>query len=111
MTLATTIPVQVSDEAAARIAELGMQREVEQMLEHTQQAVPGLIGIELTTYEHPDEPGQAYVEIAGWRPGTSSSVDDYRPEGEWSSWIIRAYPPEVFRWFSFWLFYKDEHGR
>ncbi len=39
---ATTFPVSITPEAAARVAELGMQAELERMLEHTRQTVPGL---------------------------------------------------------------------
>ena len=45
MATTATIPVNVSAEAAARIAELGMQREFEEMIEHAKQTaarIPGL---------------------------------------------------------------------
>jgi hypothetical protein len=111
MAVTTTIPVEIAPDAAARVAELGMQRELEQMLEHTRQAVPGLVGITVTIYEHPDEEGQPHVAITGWKPGAAPSGDDYRPESEWRSWFARAFPPDVLRWFSFWLGFKNEHSR
>ena len=40
-------PVTVTPEAMARIAELGMQAELERMLEHTRKTVPGLRAIEV----------------------------------------------------------------
>ncbi len=43
----TTIRITVTPEAAVRVAELGMQAELDQMLEHTRQTVPGLKSIEV----------------------------------------------------------------
>jgi hypothetical protein len=43
----TTIPVTITPEAAARVAELGMQRELERMLEHALRSVPGLRSVEV----------------------------------------------------------------
>jgi hypothetical protein len=39
---AATIPVTVAEDAAARVAELGLQHEFAQMIEHARQTLPGL---------------------------------------------------------------------
>jgi hypothetical protein len=111
MTIKTDIPVVIRPEAAARIEQLGIQREVEQMLEHTRQSVPGLESIEVEAWDDEFEPGQPHLSIVGWRPGCSSSGADFDPETEWGSWFVRAFQPEVVRWFSFYICYRNEHAR
>jgi hypothetical protein len=53
---ATTIPVTVAEDAAARVAQLGMQREFEQMIEHAKQALPHLRAIRVTLEYNPECP-------------------------------------------------------
>jgi hypothetical protein len=45
MTAAMRLPIDVTPEAAARVAQLGMQAELESMLEHTSRTVPDLRGL------------------------------------------------------------------
>jgi len=56
MSATTTVPVTITPEAAARLAELGLQAQLEQMVEHTRQTVPDLVCIELT-YREPYDTG------------------------------------------------------
>jgi len=111
MTIKTDVPVVISTDAAARIAQLGIQREVEQMLEHTRQTVPGLEAIELEAWDDEFEPGQPHLTINAWRPGCSTSVDDFAPQEVLGSWLMRTFSADVTRWISFDLFFRDEHGR
>ena len=93
---ATTIPVTVAEAAAARVAQLGMQREFEQMIEHAKQALPHLRAIRVTLEYNPECPHEdPGVVIWAHRsdspaPGTlDQTVSDY------SEWKIRTFPPEV----------------
>jgi hypothetical protein len=91
-----TIPVRVADDAAARVAELGMQRELEQMIEHARQTARGLKGIQvLLEYDpvHPTDPPEVVIWVH----------DDVSPEGaaadktlqKWAEWLVHTFPPEV----------------
>jgi len=106
MTTIVQIPVEVSVEANARIAELGMQREVEAMIEHTWQTVPGLTAISIDEYYDFEEPGPPRVLLTGWREGDGVEPDAYAPEWLWGSWAVRNFPPEVMRWLGFALRYR-----
>jgi hypothetical protein len=93
MTRTTTVPLTVTPEAAAYVTELGMQREFEQMLEHTRQTVPGLRSIRVTLEFNPETDDAPGVVI--W-----SNMDDrglaYDPtESTWGRWKIETFPPEV----------------
>ena len=111
MATTTEIPVQIHPEAAARVAELGMEKELQLMLEHTRQTVPGLESIEVETYESEGDEERPHICIVGLRPGVCASPDDYRPKDEWNAWFVRTFPPEVLWWFLFSLEYRGENGR
>jgi hypothetical protein len=50
------VPVQVAEDAAARLAELGMQSQFEQMLEHARQTASGLRAMRVTLEYDPECP-------------------------------------------------------
>jgi hypothetical protein len=89
----TTVPVTITPEAAARVAELGMQRELDLMLEHTKPSVPGLRRITLNIEPCYDTREEEGITI-------DADMDDphlaYDPtEREWGRWMISTFPPEV----------------
>jgi hypothetical protein len=94
MSASTEVPLTVTPEAAARTAELGMQRELEQMIEHVRQVVPGLAAIEVTIaecYDSRDEPGVGIVAY---------SDEAFEPEGaatrhKLDEWVVDTFPPQV----------------
>jgi hypothetical protein len=63
MATVATVPVTISPEAALRIQQLGRQREVERMLEHARQTVPGLLGLDVQLVEPYDLGGEDHVLI------------------------------------------------
>jgi hypothetical protein len=69
MATATTMPVIISDEADTRIAELGMRREFDEIVEHARQTLPGLWKIEVSLSFHPEEPETPPTIV----------IDAYRP--------------------------------
>jgi hypothetical protein len=93
MTTSTTVPVTVTPEAAARIAELGLEAEVERMIDHAQQHLPELERIEVILYDRFD---------GGDAPGISIDIysrHPFNPEesisGDLSKWFVRAFHSEV----------------
>jgi hypothetical protein len=104
-----TIPVTVTPEAAARVAELGMQRELDQMLEHAKQTIPGLRSIlveESPHYEAGDEEG-----VTIWAVMHPPNPGEDRTEWQWGRWVTGAFPPDVFRHFVLMTRYEADHGR
>jgi hypothetical protein len=89
----TAVPLTITPEATARIAELGMQAEFEQMLEHTRQTVAGLRALRVSLQE-PYDLGGGPVVIIDATVEEQHSADD--PTGsKWGLWLIRTYPPQV----------------
>jgi hypothetical protein len=60
------VPVTVRPEAAARVVEMGLQAELEQMLEHVQQVVPQLRSIEVRAEEPYDTGAEPGVSVWAW---------------------------------------------
>ena len=97
MNTGTDVPLTVTDEAGGLIARLGMQRQFEQMIEHTRQTVPGLKSIEVVADFGPcgDDPG-----IIIWSHRPDPGPGDDRTDRKWGEWQISEFPPEVWSHFS-----------
>ncbi len=92
---ATAIPVTIAEDAAARVAELGMRREFEQMIEHAKQVMPGLREIRVTLERDPVYPSEdPAVLILAHRDEPSDPTAD-RTDWDFSGWKVRTFPPEV----------------
>jgi len=109
MAASTTVPVSIEPEAAARVAELGRQRELEQMLEHARQTVPNLRALEVQLalpYDTGDETSiTIQATISGDHP------DGFHVSKQWGQWKIHTFPPEVCWYFGFQVVYENNHGR
>lgn len=93
MSESTTIPVTITPEAAARVAELGMQQAVEQMIEHTRQTVPALRRIELILEPPYDTGNDPYLTIQAYTDRPWQAGDSI--ERDWGLWQIATFPPQV----------------
>jgi hypothetical protein len=104
-----TVPLTITPEAQARVEELGMQRELDRMIEHTRQTVPGLRAITVVLepcYDTRDEPGLT-IEAA---------VDDCpleydRTDSDWGAWKVDTFPPEVCEHFVMMTRCRTDHDR
>jgi hypothetical protein len=109
---AETIPVTVADDAAARVAELGMQRQFEEMLEHAKSAVfeemlehaksavPHLRYLRVTLEYDPARP-QAEPGVVIWAHRSDTPPDDVPDltDWNWGRWQVETFPPQVFQHF------------
>ncbi len=110
MKASAAIPIHVSQEAAAHIAELGMQQPFETMLEHTRATVPGLREIRVELEEDPRHVMEPKIVIYSHRdhPGPGYDGVDRR----WGEWQITTFPPEVCWHFLMMTTYEPPaHGR
>jgi|SRR5947209_1951391 hypothetical protein len=93
----------IEPNASARVAELGMQKEFQLMLDHARQVVPELQLIRVTLeppYDTGDEP---YVTIEATRGGTYNGDDP--TQREWGAWLIDNFSPDACRHFSLQVLY------
>lgn len=109
MTVATSVPVIVTPEAAERVAELGMQAELEQMIEHTRHTVSELLRIDVVLAE-PYDTGDETSIIIEPLIARAPDVND-RTEWDWGGWKVATFPPDVCRYFVMMLNYECNHAR
>lgn len=109
MTTATAIPATVAADAAARVAELGMGRAFEKMLERIKQIIPGLRLIEVTLEYDPCGEDDPVVAFTTYQPEPGVGLD---PTDEaWGAWFLGTFPPDVCRHFARLTVYEATHGR
>ncbi len=109
MNQTTNVPLTVTPEAAARVAELGMQRELEQMLEHARKTAQGLRAISVELWDQYDLDDEPRVVILARVVGRNPLED--RIEGQWIDWRVTALPPDVCRHFVMLAEYEADDGR
>jgi hypothetical protein len=91
-----TVPVRVAEEAATRVAKLGMQRELEQMIEHAKQTATGLRAISVTLeYDPACVHRDPTVVIWVYRDEPEDLTVFDRTGWDWNRWQGETFPPEV----------------
>src|SRR5262245_59232005 len=103
------IPITIEPGVAERVAELGMQKEFQVMLDHLRQTEPGLHAIQAEVNPvpfHGEEPG-----ILLWTHREEPSGDEDPADQAWQDWFLRTFPPQVRWYFSRQPIYKAAHGR
>jgi hypothetical protein len=109
MDASTTIPVTVTPEAAAHVAELGMQKELEQMLEHARQTIPGLLRLDVILVPPYDTGDEDSVLIQATQDLAFHGPND-RTYWEWGGWKVETFPPDVCRHFAFLMTFEAGHA-
>src|SRR5260370_14628509 len=109
MSAIAAVPIIIEPEASARVAELGMQKEFELMLEHARQAIPELLQLHVTL-EPPYDTGDEPRVVTEALRGVPFHVDDpTRPQ--WITWAIENFPPDVLRHFTTLILYGTPDAR
>src|SRR4051794_11890456 len=88
-----TVPVKVTPQAQARLAELGMQAQLEQMLEHVLRNVPRLTHIDVELLERYDTGGEPGVSINAWR--ACPWQEAAKVWWDLAGWVVTTFPPQV----------------
>ena len=93
MNAATDVPVTITAEAEARITELGMRKELEQMIAHVREVVPELTAIEVEIAERYDTGGEPGINIRAY----SDRPYDAEDKTSWNliRWAVETFPPQV----------------
>jgi hypothetical protein len=91
---AVNVPMTVTKEAAERIAELGFEKEVEQMIAYAREHVPQLERFEVILVDRYDMGGPPGVTIRAWR-----TLREFDPMDQTYQnliqWLVTTFPPEV----------------
>lgn len=109
MTAVQPVPLTITPEAAARIAELGIEAEVEQIVEQTRRMVTNLRRMEIElepAYELGEEP---MLTIGATREAPFVPGDNTR--GAWGLWKVTTFPPEVGQHITLVIVHEDPNAR
>jgi hypothetical protein len=108
MNASTDVPVTITAEAEARLAELGMREEAEQMIAHVREVVPDLAAVEVEIAEPYDTGSACGVNILVY------SDRRYVPEDttswDFGVWQVRTFPPQVCEHLRVLLIYGRPHA-
>lgn len=105
----TTIPVTVDPEAADLVTQLGMQTELDRMLEQARQMIPGLRRLQVVFAPPYDTGPDPSVVIEAYRDPSARQPND----STWdlfSRWKITTFPPEVCWHFTLLIMDENHHG-
>ena len=86
-----TIPLLVTEEGARRVARLGMQRELDTMLDWTRDNVPDLRAIFVT----PGSCMENLVLIKAYRAWDAANPPTDLIEWDWAGWKAQTFSPSV----------------
>ena len=101
-----TVPVQIAADAAARVDELGMRREMDQMIEHAIKTAPGLrcIRVSLGVDDpHPALGPLVVIEVYRHPPPGGADKTDWG----WSEWKAHTFSSEVCMYLMMWSRYRE----
>jgi hypothetical protein len=109
MTPCPTIPITVVPAAAARVDELGLRREFEQMLDYLQRHVPGLRAIAVHLDAEVNMWDNASIVLTTHQDAPGQAVDPSRRQ--WRAWLAATFPGDVLRHFVRDYSYEAVDGR
>lgn len=104
----SAIPVTITPDAAAHVAQLGMRAELERMLEHALHTVPGLRAIEVNLalpYDTGDEP-KIVIDARRAKPGSGYDPTD----ADWAEWKHDGFSRDVWDHFILMSRYETPHA-
>ncbi len=94
MIISATVPVRVTPDAAARVAELGLDEAMRRMIDYACHQLPEATRIEVVLYER-DEAGEAPgVAIEVYTP-FPSYAPTARTRSKIGEWLVAEFPPHV----------------
>jgi len=89
-----TVPVRVTPEAAARVADLGLEGAMRRMIDYARQHLPEATRIEVVLYERDEagEPPGVAIEVYTPFPSFDPAA---RTHGQIGEWLVSEFPPQV----------------
>jgi hypothetical protein len=109
MAVLTNIPCTISAEATAHVTELGIQREFEQMLDHTLTCIPNLRRVEVALEPPSEDDDEWRIVIASWLPAQGTGPNPTMKQ--WDEWVINTFSPDVWRHVAMLTFFEAVDGR
>ncbi len=105
MPTVATIPVTIQPDAAAFLAEIGMERELAMILEHAKATIPHLRALDVVLHDFP-ETGPPGLTIDAHRDPLPEGHD--RADSVFGRWMVETFHPDVLVIFCLMSFYHAE---
>jgi hypothetical protein len=105
MPMVATIPVTIQPDAAAFLAEIGMERELEMMIEHAKATIPHLRALDVELHDFPWT-GPPSLTIHAHRDPYPGRPD--RAWDEFGNWMVEAFSPQVNQNFGLLMVHHDD---
>jgi hypothetical protein len=110
MTTSTSVPVTVSSQASARIAKLGLQAEMNRMIDHARQNLPDITRIEVVLYDRDEPDDEAGLAIEVYCPFERFDPTA-RIRGKIGEWLVTQFSPEILEHLMMDYLPEDEDAR
>ena len=108
MSITATTPISVSEEAKSRIAELGIDHDLERILEHTSKLARGLLRIDVVLTPACDPGDDPRIILEGTKEGAPAVNDPLWRQ--WRDWMVESFPSDVLRHFNLLTVYGAANG-
>jgi hypothetical protein len=106
--MSTPVPLTISPEAAEYIANHGLQQPFQQMLDELPKRMAAVHAIKVgLEWQYDEAEMRVICDVTREHPGLADDPTDR----EWGMWILTAFPPDVFRHFSFLPAYVPNAGK
>ena len=92
MNASTDVPVTITPQAEARITELDMRKEFEQIIAYVREVVPELAAIEVVR-ELPHDTDWEPISITAYSDPVFA--DGGNTPGQLDEWVVKTFPPQV----------------
>jgi hypothetical protein len=103
----SAVPLEVTEEAAAHVATLGMQQELEQMLDWVRRNVAALQEIRVALrrrFAYGELPPRVFIWASRAEPAEGAPHDLI--EWDWAGWKAQTFPPKVCTSFTLFCTYQ-----
>lgn len=109
MVVASTVPVQITEEAERFVLEMGLHEALLRMLDEIPKRFPGVHSIAVSMMYVVDEGNRPSVILHVTRELPASRPDP--TSRQWDRWVVEAFPPEILEHLTVLTLYVDAHAR
>jgi hypothetical protein len=107
----TDVPTTISPEAERLLDQRGLRPAFEQMLEHARRTIPGLTRFDVTVPPLYETDTEEQVLIEAYKPYPPQPYVYDGLAAEFSRWVVRTFPPDVYRYLPFDVAYEAPDDR
>ena len=109
MNIPTGVPVTITDEAEAWATKMGLRADIERVLEHAAEDIPGLVRMEVNLVPPYDTGDEDHLNIDAFQD-TAGFAQYPAFDDRWGRWVIGTFSPDVWRHFTLMTHKEPNHA-